>query len=504
MENTLYYGDNLHILRDYIPDNSIDLIYLDPPFNSKASYNLLFKEPTGIQSEAQITAFEDTWHWTKETERTFQEIVDTAPANLIEMMGAFRQFVGLNDVMAYLTMMCIRLLELKRVLKETGSIYLHCDPGASHYLKIVMDTVFGKECFRNEIVWCYSQGGKSSRHFGKKHDVILFYSKGNDYIFNDNKIRLPFTPHKQDKTGKSYGGRMGIDEHGREYVEKWGTGKKKLYRYYLDEGRILEDWWTDINSIQAGAHERLGYPTQKPISLLERIIKASAPLDGIILDPFCGCGTTISACEKLNHDKEYKLTWIGIDITHIAINLIKWRLNDMFKLKSKQDYKVIGEPEDLAGARELASQNRYQFQWWACSLIHARPYGDKKKGSDTGIDGYLYFKDDPDKPHKRAIVQVKSGHVSVKDIRDLGHVIDREQSEVGIFITLEKSTRPMETEAASKGFYRSPTWNKDFPKIQIFTIEELLSGKEPDVPHPMPAHKQAEKAETDKQKELDL
>ena len=231
--------------------------------------------------------------------------------------------------------------------------------------------------------------------------------------------------------------------------------------------------------------ERLGYPTQKPEQLLERIIKASSNEGDIVLDPFCGCGTTIAVAERL------KRKWIGIDVTHLAVNLMKWRLRDMFGLEPKTDYKVIGEPTDLAGAKALALLNRYQFQWWVLSLFKGREYGDKKKGSDTGIDGYLYFKDEPKKV-KRAIVQVKSGKVSVKDIRDLAHVIDREKAEIGIFVTLEEPTKPMITEAAGKRFYRSPTWSKDFPRLQIFTVEELLSGKKPDVPHPISAHKQAD------------
>jgi len=475
IENALYYGDNLHILRDYIPDESIDLIYLDPPFNSKATYNVLFKEPSGIPSKAQILAFEDTWHWTEEAERTFQEIVDIAPARVIEMMGAFRQFVGLNDVMAYLTMMCIRLIELKRVLKDSGSIYLHCDPTASHYLKLLLDAVFGKKNFRNEIIWWYETGGIPKKDFARKHDIIFRYSKSNNYFFDPKKVQ---------------------EKRSEEVLRRIATGIPGATRS-TGQYRHPSDVWK-IPAINAMAKERLSYPTQKPEVLLEKIIKASSKENDIVLDPFCGCGTTTAVAQKL------KRIWIGIDITHLAINLIKWRLSDMFGLKAKKHYKVIGEPEDFAGATELASQNRYQFQWWALSLIHARPYGDKKKGADTGIDGYLYFKDDPKAAHKRAIVQVKSGHVSARDIRDLGHVIDREQSEIGIFITLENPSRDMKKEVAAKGFYRSLTWNKDFSRLQILTIEELLSGKEPDVPHPIPVHKEAEKAETDKHLELDF
>lgn len=462
--NVLYYGDNLEILRNHIPDDSIDLIYLDPPFNSKATYNILFKEPTGELSQAQIAAFEDTWHWGDESELTFEQIVSLAPANVVEMMTAFRKFIHENDMMAYLVMMCIRLLELKRVLKGTGSIYLHCDPTASHYLKLLMDAIFGARNFQNEIVWHYTVGGKSQRRFARKHNIILFYTKSEDFTFNGKAVGIPR------KTGtQSFGGKIGVDEQGRRYQDK-RTKEGKYYRYYLDEGKVPEDVWL-LESIQSQDKERLGYPTQKPEILLERIVKASSNEGDIVLDPFCGCGTTLVAAHRL------KRKWIGIDITHLAISAMKWRLNNIFPgIK----YKVIGEPVDLSGAKELANQNKYQFQWWAVSLIGAQPYGNKKKGADTGIDGYLYFMDEKDKV-KKAIVQVKSGGVSVNLMRDLIGVVEREKAEMGIFLTLEPPTKPMATEAISQGFYKSPL-GKDYPKIQILIIEELLKGKKPDIP----------------------
>ncbi|MEO5361018.1 MAG: restriction endonuclease [Nitrospirota bacterium] len=462
--NRLFYGDNLYILREHISDDSVDLIYLDPPFNSKADYNILFREQT---SDAQITAFEDTWHWNEEAERTFQNIVDISPANVVEMMTAFKRFIGLNDMMAYLTMMCVRLVELRRVLKNTGSIYLHCDPTASHYLKILMDVIFSKKNFRNEIVWCYKLGGRPRKGFPKKHDTIFFYSKSENFYFNADSIRIPY---------ESDGGYV---SSGRKIV----NGKV----YEINPlGKVPEDWWF-ISALNRQAHERLGYPTQKPIALLERIVSASSDEGNTILDPFCGCGTTITAAQKL------KRQWIGIDITHLATNLIKKRLIDMFDLESKKDYLVIGEPEDLTGAEELANQNRYQFQWWALSLINARPYGDKKKGKDTGIDGYIYFNEDMGKVAK-GIVSVKSGTVTVKDIRDLGHVMDREQAELGIFITLKKPTRDMNKEASGKGLYRFTLLNKDYARIQILTIEDLFNGKKPDIPsnYQISAYKKAE------------
>jgi len=527
--NALYYGDNLEILRKYIPDSSIDLIYLDPPFNSNATYNILFKELTGEPSQAQITAFDDTWHWGIESERTFQEIIVNAPVNVAELITAFRNFIHQNDMMAYLVMMCIRLLELKRVLKDTGSIYLHCDSTASHYLKILMDAIFGIRNFRNEIIWQRTGAHSDAKRWGKVTDTILFYSKGMKYNWHPQYIEYADEYIKErykyiDKdSGRLYwrNTMTAAGQGGARYFRgvlkeppsgtHWRFSQEEINRmeaegriYYspsgmpyvksfLDErqGKAVQCIWTDIVMSKSG-RERLGYPTQKPEALLERIIKSSSSERDIILDPFCGCGTALVAAQKLNRQ------WVGIDITHLAIATMKWRLDTMFP---GIEYKVIGEPKDLSSVVELAKQNKYQFQWWAVSLIGGQPYGDKKKGADTGIDGYLYFMDEKDKV-KKAIISVKGGGTSVKDIRDLGHVIDREKAEIGIFITLEHPTRPMETEAVTKGFYHSPL-GKDYPRIQILTIEELLNGDKPDIPpwvapiQAPPKHKQ-EKGKTAK------
>jgi site-specific DNA-methyltransferase (adenine-specific) len=482
MPNTLFYGDNLNVLKDYISDNSVDLIYLDPPFNSKADYNVLFKEPTGALSKAQITAFEDTWHWTDETEKTFKNIVDEAPADVVEMLRSLRKFVGQkNDVIAYLTMMCVRLLELRRVLKDTGTIYLHCDPTASHYIKLLMDVIFGKNNFRNEIVWCYRGAGYPKHDFGRRHDIILRYSKTSNYIFNLDEVREEYAEATKERF--------------KHYIGNVRGGKDFGIQQLHPLGKQPDDWW-QIQPIAPSAKERLSYPTQKPEALLERIIKASSNESEVVLDPFCGCGTTVAVAHKL------KRNWIGIDITHLAINAIKLRLNRMFGIAPKNDFKVIGEPEDLEGARELSLHNRYQFQWWALSLINARPYKDKKKGADTGIDGYLYFSHEKDIV-RPAIVQVKSGNVSVKDIRELCHVIDREEADLGLFITLEPPTKQMRSEAIIKGFYTSPIFKKDYPKIQIVTIEELLAGVKPNVPTTISPYKEAKPVSKENRK-LDI
>ena len=524
MTNTLYYGDNLDILREHVPDESVDLVYLDPPFNSNASYNVLFKEQSGEESPAQIRAFNDTWQWTQESQRTFENEImlnPATPANVREMVSAFRQFIGSNAMMAYLVMMAPRLVELRRVLKPTGSIYLHCDPTASHYLKVLMDAVFGKEHFRNEITWkrtptVKGNFGQGSKLWGQATDTLLFYTKSNNYVFSQ-----PFGPYSQDYIDKSY--RHVEPETGRRYrlvsmigpggaakgnpqyevlgvTRYWRYSKARMQelidrglvvqskpgavpnrKYYLDEGRgvPVQSLWDDIGNLQASAAERLGYPTQKPLALLERIVQASSKEGDVVLDPFCGCGTAIAAAQKLNRQ------WIGIDITHLAVALMKNRLKSAFNILPGQDYQVVGEPVDVGSARALAEQDRFQFEFWAMSLLEAFPREQKKRGADQGVDGVVYFIDGPRRAVNKAVVQVKSGRVSSPLIRDLVGTVEREKAAMGLFITLEEPTRDMRTEAVSAGFYHSDLWQTDYPKIQIRTVGELLEGKGFEVPrHP--------------------
>ena len=474
--------NNLDILGRYIKDESIDLIYLDPPFKSNQDYNVLFKERNGTQSSAQIKAFEDTWHWDRMAEDTYVEIVEELPQRIANLIKATRSFLGENDMMAYLVMMAIRLQELHRVLKSTGSIYLHCDPTASHYLRLVMDAIFGVKNFRNEIVWCYDKWISLSKAFRRNHDIIFRYSKTSNDKFN---IIREIDEKRQKTLDRGYttnllhnGERQLIVYKGSEHKEniKVLIKKKKFVRvlYREPEGNPIKDWWV-MNIIHPKAKERLGYPTQKPEALLERIVKASSSEGDVVMDAFCGCGTTIAVAEKL------KRKWIGIDITHLAISLMRHRLEDSFG--NEVEYKVIGEPVDLKGAEELAEQDRYQFQWWALGLIGARPAkSEQKKGADEGIDGYIYFHDDPKKKEtKEVIIQVKSGNANVSNIRDLRGVVKREEAQIGVFITLREPTKPMQVEAVSSGYYRSPLGH-NYPKIQILTIQKLLEGKRIDYP----------------------
>ena len=518
MGNGLVYGDNLAALRERVADASVDLAYLDPPFNSNASYNVLFREKTGEESPAQIRAFTDTWKWTQEAERTFeQEIIGNPeiPAAVKDMIAAFRQFIGRNDMMAYLVMMAPRLVELRRVLKPAGSIYLHCDPTAGHYLKLLMDAVFGKSNHRSEITWKRTPSHNNvSRNYAAVSDSILFYSKTDEYVFHthhlpysqehiersyrhldENNRRYTLTnlrnPSPRPNLRYDYKGykphpngwavsleRMRqLDAEGRLYFPKKTDGRIRL-KQYLDEmpGIPLGNVWDDISPVPSQSRERLAYPTQKPLALLERIIASSSNEGDVVLDPFCGCGTAVVAAHKLGRQ------WLGIDITHLAVALLKNRLNTAFGLEAGRDYDVIGEPQDAGGARALWEQDPYQFQYWAVSLLQAQPQESSKRGPDRGIDGVLHFLDGPRRTAQRAVIQVKGGRVSSPQVRDLKGVVEREKAALGLFISLEPPTRDMRQEAVSAGFYHSDLWGRDFPKIQLRTVDEMLSGDGFDLP----------------------
>lgn len=501
-KNKLYFGDNLDILREHVASESVDLIYLDPPFNSNATYNVLFQENGGEKSAAQITAFDDTWHWGMESEYAYQELVKESSQKLADLMQAMRKFLGQNDMMAYLTMMAQRMVELHRVMKPTGSIYLHCDPTASHYLKLLMDAVFGFNNFRNEIIWkrMTPSGFKGKTSIGRSHDVILCYSKSAQFLYipqfvsyseqylaeRFNKIDDKGRRFKDEKIGTATS-QATVDRlkaEGRIYYTS--TGKLRI-KHYLDEinGVPLDDVWSDIPPINSQATERLGYPTQKPEPLLERIIKAASNQGDIVLDPFCGCGTAIAVAERLHR------RWIGIDITHLAITLMKHRLEDTFH-SDLSPYEVIGDPKDLESARALAQESqhdgRYQFEWWALGLVDARPAQDKKKGADKGVDGYINFFDDNTGKAKTIIVQVKSGGVHASYVQALRGAVEREKAPIGILITLEEATKPMLQEAAAGGFYEPEHFpGQQYPRLQILTIRELLEGKEAQYPHMAPS-----------------
>ena len=515
MAGSLYYGDNLGVLRTQVRDESIDLVYLDPPFNSNATYNLLFKAPSGQQSRAQIEAFEDSWHWGIEAETAFLEVLRTPryPA-AAEVLRALRGFLRENDMLAYLAMMAVRLIELHRVLKPSGSLYLHCDPTASHYLKLLLDAVFGPERFLSEIVWKRTSAHSSAKRWGPVHDTILLYAKTEEHVWNpvfepyEDSYLEAFYTHK-DESGRRWrrsdltgaGVRHGetgqpwrgidvtakgrhwawppamldkMDAEGRIHWPAKAGGMPMLKRYLEDQaGQPIQDVITDIPPMHNLSAERLGYPTQKPLPLLERIIRASSNPGATILDPFCGCGTAVHAAEKLGRN------WIGIDVTHLAISLIERRLRDAFPGVA---FAVHGTPKDLDGARDLANRDKYQFQWWAVSLVDAVPFGGRKRGADSGIDGWRYMALGRNATG-RAIVSVKGGeHVGVPMVRDLRGVMERERAEAGLLVTLAPPTRPMIEEAAKAGLFQSPFGPGKHPRLQILTVEALLRGARPDLP----------------------
>ena len=504
---TLYYGDNLDILSRYLAEESVDLVYLDPPFNSAQNYNAFFEEKDGTAAAAQIQAFKDTWDWNTESQAAYEDLSLRAD-KLGSVMRAFMEILGPSDMMAYLAMMAPRLTELRRVLKKTGSLYLHCDPTASHYLKLLLDAVFGAGCFQNEIVWQRTNAHNfKSKGYVRANDVIFYYTKTRQYTFNQQFTAYGEEQMKRFKTDEN--GRLYKAENmtfstrnpGRQFVwrgarppgnRSWGASLEQLEKWYA-EGRILlkkdgtprldglkiylDDTtgkpvttnWTDIPRISNTSAERLGYPTQKPVALLERIIAASSHPGDVVLDPFCGCGTTVDAAQKLGRQ------WLGIDITHLAITLIKGRLRDTYG--ADLPMKVVGEPTDLSGARALAAQDKYQFQWWALGLVGARPV-EQKKGADGGVDGKILFRDHPDpKARPQAIIfSVKGGHPGVKDVRELSDVVRRTESAIGVLISLDEPTKPMVTEAAGAGFYTSGFNAQKFPRVQLRTIEQLLAG----------------------------
>ncbi|MGH6811923.1 MAG: site-specific DNA-methyltransferase [Methylocella sp.] len=551
--NTLFYGDNLAILREHVEDESVDLVYLDPPFNSNASYNLLFKAPDGHQSQAQIEAFGDSWHWNEPAERAFDDVMQSGNSDAAEMLRAMRSFLKENDMMAYLTMMAVRLLELHRVLKPAGSLYLHCDPTASHYLKAVLDAIFGLYNFRSEIIWKRTSSHNSARRWGPIHDTILFYSKSEKFAWNriaigyDQKYIERFYRHadangrryrlsdltgsgiRHGESGQPWNGfdpttharhwaipsilkddfseeeSEGLSPHcwlemfdSKGLIEMTGEGIGWPHvRRYLDRmgGQAPQDVITDITPLSKRHGERLGYPTQKPLALLERIISASSNEGDLVLDPFCGCGTTVHAAQKLNR------RWIGIDVTHLAIHLIKRRLKDAFP---KISFDIAGVPKDLDGARALALQDKYEFQKWALAMLDAQPYKGGKKGGDGGVDGFLYIRPDGKKTEK-VIVSVKGGQsLNPAMVKDLIVTVDQEGAKMGVFLTLEAPTKGVVTQAAAAGFYK--TDYGQFPKIQIVTVEELFG---PSNPLHLPwqdtsVFKKARREKTETQSKLDL
>ena len=541
--NQLLYGDNLDILRRHVADETVDLVYLDPPFKSNQDYNVLFAERDGTRAAAQIKAFKDTWRWDDAAARAYEEVVESGD-RVADALRAFRMCIGRNDMLAYLSMMAPRLSELRRVLKPTGSLYLHCDPTSSHYLKVLLDAVFRPENFRGEVVWkrssAHSDTKQGSKQPGRIHDVLLFYTKTSDWMWNE--VYTPYSDsyvntfyrHVEEGTDRQFrrgdltAARPGGDTRYEWRVKKraavrerwvadlddeylnpaadweykgvrpyrgryWAYSKRNMrafardgrlshtftgmpeYKRYLDEmpGVPLQDLWTDIAPIGPGTAERLGYPTQKPEALLKRILQASSNEGDLILDPFCGCGTTVAAAERLER------RWLGIDITHLAISLIRHRLRHSHGDRIEETYDVVGEPVEMPDAETLARDDPFQFQCWALGLVGARP-AELKKGADKGIDGHKYFHEVQGGKTGEIVFSVKAGATGPDHLRELRGVVEREDAAIGALLCLRHPTKAMRAEAADAGFYTSP-WGRH-PRVQILTIEELLSGAQLDAP----------------------
>lgn len=529
MSATLYFGDNLHVLKKYIKDETVDLIYLDPPFNSNADYNLLFRTQSGSGNRAQIQAFDDTWTWGEEAEQALDDII-AAGGRCSIVIQALRDVLGANDMTAYLVMMTIRLIDLHRVLKSTGSLYLHCDPTASHYLKMILDVIFGPTKFRSEIVWKRTTAHSGARRYSPVHDVLLFYTKTDQFTWNAPRVEyedeyLDKYYKYDDGDGRRYwraditGAGVRTGDSGKPWRDRdptsisrhWALPQKVVadlvgqdrsksmsaqekldildaasriywpkgggmpqYKRYREElkGLTLSDLWTDIDRINPVGRERVGYPTQKPVALLDRILRASSNEGDVILDPFCGCGTAVAAAEKLGR------SWIGIDITHLAIHVIADRLD---RDVPHARYNIIGQPTDLAGAEKLADIDKYQFQWWATWLCGGQPFGGERKGRDRGIDGTLEFVSRRGQ-HDWGIISVKGGkQIGPSMVRDLAGTVAREKASLGVFICLTEPTKEMEREAVLAGFVE--LGGVKYRKIQLRTIAQLLAGAGIDSPY---------------------
>ncbi|MFJ2953562.1 DNA methyltransferase [Streptomyces sp. NPDC087270] len=531
-ENRLFYGDNLEMLRKHVADESVDLVYLDPPFNSNRNYNIIFgtSSTAGKGATAQIQAFGDTWTWTHVTEQQYQEAVSGGvPGKVADALVAIRGLLTENDAMAYLVNMAPRLVELRRVLKPSGSLYLHCDPTMSHYLKVLLDSIFGAACFRNDIVWKRKAGrgetNKAAVRFGVTNDNILFYVKSSGAHFarqyresNPEYIATKFT-HIDPESGRRYrldnlaspsyranlvyeykgypppqkGWAVSLermkemDQEGRLHFPAKKTQRIQRKRF-LDEleGETVDSLWDDIPPINSQAKERLGYPTQKPVALLERILQASTSEGDIVLDPFCGCGTTIDAAIRL------KRKWVGIDITYIAVDLIEKRLQHTFGGSVASEYEVFGIPKDIDGAQALFKHSPFDFERWAVSLIRAQP--NEKQVGDKGVDGVARFPLDNAGKIGRVLASVKGGKtVTPQFVRDLVGTVETQKAQMGVLITMAKPSKGVLDAVSHGGTYTWPINGEVFPKIQVITVQELLSGERPATPSLLTPYIQASK-----------
>ena len=478
----LYYGDNLDILRRRITPESVDLCYIDPPFNSKRNYNQIYNN-IGTEDRAQAQAFVDTWEWDDHAIEGFAEIIENAegqfPSQTVELIKGLHKVLGQGDLLAYLVSMTLRLVAIHRVLKPTGSLFLHCDPTASHYLKLILDGIFcpqGGE-FRNEVIWHYKSGGRADRFFSQKHDVLLWYTKSStDWIFNKEEIGVPRNVCQDCGSALEKWNNLKkmVDNDGRTYRTIKSAGK--IYKYYDDEPTTPDDVWLGINHLQQKDPERLGYPTQKPEALLERLITACSNEGDVVLDAYCGCGTTIAVAARLNRQ------WIGIDITYQSISLVMERLEKRIGKAAWLDYEkticLDGIPQDLGAAVALAHKKddrvRKEFEKWAVlTYTNNRAIIHEKKGADSGIDGMAYFMTGPTTSDVM-VFQVKSGGTGRGDVAKLRGDMDRVGAAMAVLITLEEPTAPMIAEAKAAGHYHHSLMGHDYDRIQIVKVQDII------------------------------
>jgi DNA modification methylase len=534
----LFYGDNLDVLRKHIADESVDLVYLDPPFNSNRNYNVLFgrHRVEAASDAAQMQAFGDTWVWTPTTDEQYASLMSgEVPPRVADAIGAFRTLLGENDAMAYLVNMAPRLVELHRVMKPTASLYLHCDPTMSHYLKILLDAIFGADRFKAEIVWRRYGSHNDANGYGAVHDIILFYTKGKTFTFNkqfmkydESYVEQRFrtqdpdgrrwmeqnlsSPNPRPNLTYPYTASNGItyqppangwkvtpermaelDGEGRLHFPAKVGGRLRM-KNYLDEGLgvPVQDIWSDISSLGGTNPERLGYPTQKPVALLERIVAGSSNEGDIVLDPFCGCGTTIDAAVRL------KRRWIGIDVTYIAVDLIEKRLIHTFGQGEAKSYDVLGIPRDMGGAQALFDHSPFDFERWAVSRINAQP--NEKQVGDKGIDGVARFPTDAQGGLGRILVSVKGGRtIGPQFVRDLLGTVETQKAQMGVLITMAEPTRGILDAVNHAGTYALPVNDQKFPKVQIVTVAQLLKGERPAMPQTLLPYIAATKRAASKQ-----
>jgi site-specific DNA-methyltransferase (adenine-specific) len=530
--NHLYFGDCLNVLRDLkenYPQPFIDLIYIDPPFNSKRNYNVLFESMDMTDANAQKQAFADTW--TNVAYMDELHMLAEMHKDLYDVLTAFSKAKSISDsAVAYLTTMALRIWYMHKILKDTGSFYLHCDETMSHYLKLVCDMIFEEKNFRNEIVWQRTNAhNMKAKYYGRVHDVILFYTKSSKYIWNEQYTEYSpeqLSRFKEDENGKLYKAEnltFSSPNPNRQFEwrgvrppanRSWGASKEQLEKWWKEgrilkkqdgnprmdglkifledlKGKLLNDWWGDVSRVGNTSSESLGYPTQKPEALMERIIKASSNEGDVVADFFCGCGTTIAVAQKLNRK------WLGADISHLAIRLIVKRLVDSYGEGVKHNIKIHGFPADVASARELAEKTdkgRILFQEWVIEVL-LNGVVNEKKVADGGYDGYLTYQTEAGKEF--VLIEIKSGKVNVTNIREFIRVIDKEKANAGIFVCFENTvTKEMLKEAKSAGHIKIGNVEFGQDKIQIMTIESLMSNHHPNLPNVSSTFKKAQRKET--------